>query len=153
MSRTDCGLLRRRSSKLLIVSLPPRTCSILNKFSQCPTPSDEKECDAALLQVATKACRVQQHMGYFFSLDLSTTCRRWSDVELGNLLETDGVQMLEIDQCKYSSRPTRLLTNLSLAAVVLNFRVMMWKFWQTTTLLCLQHSLTPSVSSCPSYKR
>ena len=34
-------------------------------------------------------------------------------------MKTDGVQMLEIDQCEYSSRPTRLMTNLSLAAVVL----------------------------------
>ena len=36
-------------------------------------------------------------------------------VEVG----TDGVQVLEIGQCVYSSSPTTLLTNLSLAAVVL----------------------------------
>ena len=34
-------------------------------------------------------------------------------------MKTDGVQVLEIHQCEYSSSPTRLLTNLSLAAVVL----------------------------------
>ena len=58
-------------------------------------------------------------MGYFFIVELSTTCSRWDDVELGNLLKTDGVQVLEIDQCEHSSSPTKLLTNLSLAAVVL----------------------------------
>ena len=112
-------LLRRRSSKLLIVSLPPKTRSSLSQFSQCPAPTDENECDVALLQVDTKACRIQQQMGYFFILDLPTMCSRWGDAEVGNLLETDGVQVLEIDPCEYLSSPTRLLTNLSLAAVVL----------------------------------
>ena len=40
-------------------------------------------------------------------------------MEVGNLLKTDGVQVLEIDQCEHSPSPTRLMTNLSLAAVVL----------------------------------
>ena len=40
-------------------------------------------------------------------------------MEVGNLLNTDGVQVLEIDQCEYSSSATSLLTNLSLAAMVL----------------------------------
>ena len=111
-------LLRRRSSKLQVVSLLPTTRSSLSKFSQCPAPTAENECDVALLQVATKACRIQQQMGYFFILELPTTCSRWGDAELGKLLKTDGVQVLEIDQCEYLSSPTRLLTNLSLAAVV-----------------------------------
>ena len=71
------------------------------------------------LQVATKACRIQQQMGYFFILELTTTFSSWSEVELGNLLKTDGVQVLEIDQCEHASSPTRHLTNLSHAAVVL----------------------------------
>ena len=111
--------MKRRSSELLIVSRPLTTCSTLNKFSQCTTPSDEPECDVASLQVATKACRIQLQMGYFFILELPTTYSPSGDVDLGNILKTDGVQVLEIDQCEYSSSPTRLLTNLSLAAVVL----------------------------------
>ena len=112
-------LLRRRSSKLLVVSIPSTTRLSLNKFPQNSTPSDEKECDVVFLQVATKACRIQQQMGYFFILELTTTFSSWSEVELGNLLKTDGVQVLEIDQCERASSPTRHLTNLSHAAVVL----------------------------------
>ena len=109
-------LLKRRSWKLLIVSFPSTTRSSLHKFPQCPTPSDEKECDVAFLQVATKARRIQQQMGDFFILELPTAFSSWSDVEL---LKTDGVQVHDIDQCEYASNPTRLLTNLSHAAVVL----------------------------------
>ena len=110
---------RRRSSKLLVVSFPSTTRSSLNKFPQSSTPSDEKECDVALLQVATKACRIQQKMGKFLILELPTAFSSWSEVELRNLLKTEVVQLHEIDQCECASSPAKHLTNLSHAAVVL----------------------------------
>ena len=99
--------------------LPSITRSNLNKFPQNSTPSDEKEKVVVFLQIASKVCRIQQQIDYFFILMLTTTFSSSSEGELGNLLKTEVVQLHEIDQCERASNPTKHLTNLFHAAMVL----------------------------------
>ena len=118
------GLIRRRPSRLLMLSPPRTTFSSLHNLRRTEMPEEVKTEGLELLRVAVKACRMQMRSGGLFFFEHPAGATSWKEPCLMELRETSGVQTLVIDQCMYGlqsqdregiapvRKTTRILTNV-----------------------------------------
>ena len=98
------------------------------------TTKEEWDQGALLLRVAVRACRFQMKSGRHFIFEHLREASSWADSELAALMHDNSVEVIDLDQCMYGfettdeaglafgRQPTRLLTNMKTAHVVLSKR-------------------------------
>lgn len=128
------SLLGIRRSRLLVVSPPCRTCSILLNLRKSTLSPQEKAEGKMLLDIGVKACSIQMRLGGFFVFEHPVGAKSWEENGLKELMAADGVYTCELDQCMYglmscgdqgwgpARKATRIVTNMRCATELLATR-------------------------------
>ena len=127
-------LLAKRPSQLLVVSLPSEMFMSQQRTGRVGTMQEEIDQGVLLLRVAVRVCRFQMKSGRHFIFEHPREASSWADPELAALMHDNSVEVVDLDQCMYGLEtkdevgmgpvrlPTRLLTNMKTARVVLSKR-------------------------------
>ena len=127
-------LLAKRPSQLPVVSLPSEMFMSQQRTGRVGTMQEEMDQGVLLLRVAVRVCRFQMKSGRHFIFEHPREASSWADPELAALMHDNSVEVADLDQCMYGLErkdeagmgpvrlPTRLLTNMKTARVVLSKR-------------------------------
>ena len=127
-------LLAKRPSQLPVVSHPSEMFMSQQRTGRVGTMQEEMDQGVLLLRVAVRVCRFQMKSGRHFIFEHPREASSWADPELAALMHDSSVEVVDLDQCMYGLEtkdeagmgpvrlPTRLLTNMKTARVVLSKR-------------------------------